>query len=131
MTSKYIVIIEIDRKGLIAKELSSFGRAKEYLEGIFKIADQYNIEEMYKIESRIDYLETYSINGTELYFGKSVYSCSNGVLSVYILEKTKEFNINLFIKERENYSSTIGSESDSQSFEKLLEKFPNLSVGSN
>lgn len=130
---KYLIVVEIDRRGYILELVDDLDAGQRIIEDIFDISEVYTIYEMDKVAERLPYpcTATYEIKGNELYVGKGGTSTSNGVLTVTAVEiDTETFCLESFIRERENHSMVFGDCDDSK-YEKLLELFPHVDLCAN
>lgn len=130
---KYLILLEIEKSGYIIGITKNLPEAKALMKSVNKISDEYDINEMYRVASKVHYSSSYNIKGNLDYCGKSKYQISNGVLSIYILELDDTFSLKSFIQERINTSWAINpaNNHEYEKFDELLELFPHFNAYAN
>ena len=109
---QYLVIAELENKGYVIGTINDLKEAEDKSAELVILADEYPINELYKLNDHLCIYESYPINGNDQYCGKFKYCTSNGVFSVYVIEIDESFSIQLFISERSNTSYAAISEDD-------------------
>ena len=122
----YLICFEIDRSGFILEGFRDLEMAMEVAEKVFlKINNSIMVKDQEGgAMEMMEWVISYRIKGNMSYhWSKSAIgsSSSNGVMSYYIIDSEKEdFDLQLFIREREN-SSWVFSLDDVEECEYLAE----------
>jgi hypothetical protein len=126
----YIVVIEIKSIGFVSHIFNDFAQAEYEMKSTFSLTDHF---EFGKWKDIIDCLSDskaytkYHINGNQGYVGKSKTSISNGDVTASVLKvDSQEFNLKMFIKERENHSNVFNEFS-----QEFLDRFPRIDTEAN
>lgn len=130
-TTQYLIVIEIDRLGIITEYFSSLSDAQIFSKKTFSFFEGFHsneIEKAIRVLKKQEYL-SYRINGNQMYLGKTRYTLSNGEITISIIDVDKSvFCSKSFIKERENHSSVFNEIDMDENF---LERFPNINIIAN
>lgn len=124
----FLVIAEIERTGFVAgcckKYWSAVGLAKELL--VYGELFPWGEPEKIVVQLKSRKFREYLIKGNQIYFDKSIYGSTDGKYSVAVLPiNMKEFAVETFIRERENYSIVFSREQHwDKKWSKYFEDFP-------
>ncbi len=122
---KYLILAEIEKKGFLVKFMDEYDEAKKYADEIFELSYEFQFREMRNVEQRLTYFASYQVYGNNVYIGKIKSAVSNGAYSVNVMEiDMNNFQLNTFIKERENNSSVFPFPMYEDKIDKILELFP-------
>jgi len=125
---KYLVIAEVERTGFIVGFFKKYLSAVELANELLLLGEffPWSESEKIKIQLRNRNLREYQIKGNQIYFDKGIYGSTDGKYSVLVLPADKrEFNLEIFIKERENYSIVFESEQYSdKKWRRYFDDFP-------
>ena len=90
---------------------------------------------MIKVESRLNYFASYTINGNLDYMGRGKMSVTNGAYTVSVVKiDVNTFCLKSFLKERESCSNVFDLDANapySDKLEKLIELFPHADLIAN
>ena len=128
---KYLVILEIERLGFILNSSDSFLKSEEIMKKTFSLANKLEFKNMVELIPFFRFKNTieYEIRGNVVYFPNVITCISNGLLTVSIVKiDLNTFNLEFFVKERENHSIVFDYE---QLEDEFVEKFPNLDLIAN
>lgn len=122
---KYLILAEINKKGLRIKFMDEYDEAKKFADEIFDLSNVFQFCEMSNVEQKLTYFASYQVYGNNVYIGKIKSAVSNGAYSVNVMEiDMNSFQLNTFIKERENNSSVFPFPMYEDKIDKILDLFP-------
>ena len=110
---RYLVIAEIERIGFVAGNYKKYWSAVELAKKLLLYGELFPWKEPEKIKGQLrsHKFREYIIKGNQIYFDKSIYGSTDGQYSVAVLPiNMKGFEIETFIRERENYSIVFSPE---------------------
>lgn len=126
----YIVVIEIKSIGFVSKILNEFAEAEYEMKSTFSLTNHFAFgkwKDIIDCLTDCKFYTKYHIKGNELYIGKIEWSVSNGDVTASVLKvNTEEFDLKMFIKERENHSNVFDKFG-----EDFLERFPRIDTNAN
>lgn len=112
-TRKYLIVAEIERTGYVAGLKNNYWEAVALAKELLLYGELFQWNEPEQINTQLlnRCYKSYIIKGNQLFFDKSIYGSTDGKYSVAVLPMDKkEFSVESFIKERENYSTVFSSE---------------------
>ncbi|MDO9000551.1 MAG: hypothetical protein Q7W45_12350 [Bacteroidota bacterium] len=126
----YIVVIEIKKIGFVSRIYNDFAQAEREMNSTFSLTNHFEFGQWRDIIDCLSGCKAYSkynINGNQVYVGKSKTSISNGDVTASVLKvDSQEFNLKMFIKERENHSNVFNDFSP-----EFLDRFPRIDTEAN
>lgn len=120
---RFLVVAEIERTGFIVGYCQKYRKAVELANEVLLYGELFSWGEPDKIKVQLQsrHFRQYQIKGNQIYFDKGIYGSADGKYSVAVLPiNIKDFCLEVFIKERENYSIVFNSE---QYWEKSNRKY--------
>jgi hypothetical protein len=125
---KYLVIAEVERTGFVAGCYKKYLKAVELANELLLYGELFPWCESDKIigQLRNRSFNEYPVKGNQIYFDKGIYGSADGKYSVMVIQiNNSHFDLNVFIKERENHSIVFDSETCcDKRWNSYFDKFP-------